>query len=94
MKDWYLFAYDVRDEKRLRRVARKLEGYGIRIQYSVFRCRLTERTLERLRWELSQILDAGDDLLIVELCEHCVRKIRTRRGSGAWPPQWNSTIII
>jgi CRISPR-associated protein Cas2 len=94
MKKWYLVAYDVRDGKRLRSVARKLEGYGTRIQYSVFRCRLTDRTLERLRWELSQILDVVDDLMIVELCDRCVHKIRARRTSEAWPEQLNNTVII
>ena len=42
-KLWYLVAYDVRDPKRLREVAHHLEGYGERLQFSVFRCRLTER---------------------------------------------------
>jgi CRISPR-associated protein Cas2 len=94
MKNWYLIAYDIRDEKRLRRVARNLEGYGTRVQYSVFRCRLTERSLERLRWELSQILDTCDDLMIVALCDHCVRKIRTRKASEAWPTRPEPTVII
>lgn len=53
---WHLIAYDVRDAKRLRKVAQKLEGYGDRIQYSIFRCRLDKLSLERLRWELSEIL--------------------------------------
>ena len=94
MKHWYLIAYDVRDEERLRRVAGKLEGYGTRIQYSVFRCRLTERTLERLRWELAQILDASDDLMVIGLCDHCVSRIRSRKDSDVWPVQLKNTVII
>ena len=27
-KSWHLVTYDVRDPKRLRKVAKKLEGYG------------------------------------------------------------------
>jgi len=76
MRNWYLIGYDIRDEKRLRCTAKKLEGYGTRIQFSVFRCFLSERSLERLRWELSTILAKEDDLFIVELCSRCVSKIR------------------
>ena len=61
-KNWRLVMYDVRDPKRLRKVAKHLEGYGSRIQYSVFRCRLSERQAERLRWELTTILEEEDDL--------------------------------
>ena len=46
---WYLVCYDVRDEKRLRRAAKKLEGRGQRLQYSVFRCWLTATDLQQLR---------------------------------------------
>ena len=31
MKHWHLISYDVRDPKRLRKVAKMLEGYGTRI---------------------------------------------------------------
>lgn len=68
-KHWHLVSYDVRDAKRLRRVAKKLEGYGGRVQYSVFRCRLDRETLEKLHWELNEIMESEDDLLIIPLCE-------------------------
>jgi CRISPR-associated protein Cas2 len=37
----HLVAYDIRDPKRLRLVARVMRGHGIRMQYSVFVCDLT-----------------------------------------------------
>ncbi|EMN95623.1 CRISPR-associated endoribonuclease Cas2-like protein, partial [Leptospira interrogans serovar Medanensis str. UT053] len=37
MKHWRLVSYDIREPKRLRRVAKIMEGFGERIQYSVFR---------------------------------------------------------
>ena len=39
-----------------------MEGYGHRIQYSVFRCWMTARAVERLRWELTDLLDPADDV--------------------------------
>jgi CRISPR-associated protein Cas2 len=72
---WHLVAYDIRDATRLRKVAKKLGGYGDRIQYSIFRCRLDKLSLEKLRWELSEILAPEDDLLVMPICTNCAAKI-------------------
>ena len=45
--DTYLVAYDIADPKRLRKVARACEDFGLRRQYSVFFCRLTPVNLVR-----------------------------------------------
>ena len=74
-KHWHLVAYDVRDPKRLRKVAHQLEAYGTRIQYSIFRCRLNELALEKLHWELVKIMAEEDDLLIIPLCTRCASKV-------------------
>lgn len=83
-KKWYLVSYDVRDSKRLRKAAKKLLAYGSRIQYSLFRCRLTQTELEKLNWELNQILEEEDDLLIIEICDRCSAKIRDSAGKVNW----------
>lgn len=88
MKNWYMLSYDVRDERRLKRVARVLEGFGTRLQYSVFRCCLSPRDLERLRWELTKVMDGEeDDLLIVGLCSTCVDHLRARNPKTNWPDE-------
>lgn len=74
-KNWHLITYDVRDPKRLRQVAKKLEGYGTRIQYSIFRCRLDRLTLEKLHWELNQIMASDDDLLVMPICPRCASRV-------------------
>ena len=53
---WYLVCYDIREPKRWRRCFKLLKGYGTSLQYSIFRCRLTRRQLERMRWELEKEL--------------------------------------
>ncbi|MGH3246602.1 MAG: CRISPR-associated endonuclease Cas2 [Trebonia sp.] len=64
----YLAAYDIRDEKRLRAVAVCMEGYGIRVQYSVFICDLSERELYLMRSDLeSRINHREDSVMIVDL---------------------------
>lgn len=74
-KCWHLISYDVREPKRLRRVAKMLESYGTRVQYSVFRCRLDNISLEKLHWELNQIMESEDDLLVIPLCTGCASKV-------------------
>lgn len=74
-RHWHLISYDIRDAKRLRKVAKLLEGYGTRVQYSVFRCRVDRLALEKLRWQLAQVLKEVDDLLVIPLCEGCAAKI-------------------
>ena len=87
---WWLVCYDVRDPERLRKAAKHMEGYGERMQYSVFRCWLTPRGMEQLRWELTEILTPEDDVLLIPLCTGCVAGMRTThaRGDGpCWPAE-------
>lgn len=89
-KQWHLVSYDVRDPKRLRRVAKTLESYGVRLQYSVFRCRLDVEMLERLHWQLAEIMEKADDLLIIPLCSRCSSRVCEHstgdQSSWAEPP--------
>jgi len=94
IKAWYLVAYDVREPRRLRRVAKQLEGYGQRLQYSLFRCRLHSRELERLQWELAKILEAEDDLLVIGLCGDCARKVRVRNAKTDWNVEETTFAIV
>lgn len=82
---WYLLSYDVRDPKRLRRAAKSILGRGTRVQYSVFRCRLTRAQKERLLWEMGRFLEAEDSLLIIGLCSACVSKIEQSGTFQEWP---------
>jgi CRISPR-associated protein Cas2 len=81
---WYLIAYDIRDPRRWRKAYRILRGYGRSMQYSIFRCKLGPAEIERLRWELEQVLDAEDDLMFIGLCSGCVERISARNRAGVW----------
>jgi CRISPR-associated protein Cas2 len=64
----YLVAYDIRDDRRLRTVATCVEGYGYRIQYSVFLCDLSEMEVIEMRGELEQLIKTTEDsVMIVDL---------------------------
>ena len=60
----YLVSYDVRDPKRLRRVAKTLEGFGARLQYSVFECLLDGTRLSILKAGLSGELNHDEDQVL------------------------------
>lgn len=60
----YLVSYDICHPKRLRRVARALEGFGVRLQYSVFECALDEMRLAMLKSELHPILNHEEDQVL------------------------------
>ncbi len=93
-RTWHLVCYDVRDDTRLRRIAKLLEGYGERLQYSVFRCRLAPRDVERLRWELTCIVAREDAWMIVPVCNTCLKGMRHRNGRREWPADPPKHVIV
>ena len=64
----FLVAYDVstqnpEGQRRLRRVARACEGYGQRVQYSLFEVVCSRTTMARLIAELEIIMEAEADAI-------------------------------
>ncbi len=60
----YLVSYDISNPKRLRRVARAVEGFGVRLQYSVFECPLDDLRLAKLKMELQELLNHDEDQVL------------------------------
>ncbi len=74
----YLVAYDIRDPKRLRLVAKTCKDYGLRVEYSVFECDLAEEIFCRMWDELLSVMDAEEDaILAYRICGACVTKIES-----------------
>jgi len=92
MKTYVVVAYDIRDDRRRDKVAKILEGYGERVQYSVFECRLDRVQYLRLRHRLEEVIDRDADLVsFYFLCEADVRRI-VRIGSG--PPRFEESAVF
>lgn len=83
-KHWYLICYDIRDQKRWRKVYKKLKGCGSRLQYSIFRFNLSRAQMEALRREIEGILTMEDDLMIVRLCKNCAQRVSDSRSKIDW----------
>ncbi len=60
----YLVSYDICHPKRLRKVARALEGFGARLQYSVFECPLDDIRMAKLKAELSELMNHDEDQVL------------------------------
>ena len=60
----YLVSYDITNPRRLRRVARTLEGFGTRLQYSVFECSLDNLRLAELKSQLQPIVNHSEDQVL------------------------------
>lgn len=59
-----LVAYDICEPKRLARIARICEDYGVRVQYSLFECHLEEGEFEAFWWKLLEEIDSDEDRLV------------------------------
>lgn len=93
-KKWRLVCYDVRDPKRYRMVHKLVLGAGRPVQFSVFRCRLDDRGLERLRWELERAMAPEDRLLIIDLCPRCAERVVDRAEQDGWGGEAPTHLIL
>lgn len=73
----YVVCYDIPDNKRRTRVAKCLDGYGDRVQLSVFEALLDHVLIERLIGRLMDLIDEDEDRVrIYALCSTCTDKTR------------------
>ena len=64
------------DDKRRNRVSQALEGFGYRVQKSVFECEVTAGQFEEMRQRVTKEIDVEDDSVrYYSLCANCLNKI-------------------
>ncbi len=95
MRRSYLICYDIRNDKRLRRIHKLMKAYGEPWQYSVFYCLL--KAIDRVRLENSakEILNLKEDqLLIVDLGsnEDAAREAATVLGQSL--PEAEGGVVV
>ena len=64
-----LIIYDIRDPKRLTRIAKIMIDYGIRVQKSVFEASLDNKSLNRLRRRVKAVMEEEDYVVFFTICE-------------------------
>lgn len=71
----YIIAYDIQNDKKRRKVSKILEENGVRLQFSVFECKLNKKELKELKTKIDNIISSkSDSVLIFNLCETCENK--------------------
>jgi CRISPR-associated protein Cas2 len=77
----WVIAYDSPSDKRRRKMAKLLEGYGERLQWSVFECRLQPHQLRGLGQCLNRIA-MGEDSVRLWVVP------KDPRRPSSWGSQW------
>jgi len=69
-------SYDITDDRRRRRIFKLMEGYGSRVQYSVFECELNPVQVKELRGKLKKLMaPRQDSVRFYVLCADDVRRV-------------------
>lgn len=72
-----VFSYDVTDDRRRARLAKRLKDYLVRVQYSVFEGQVDPPTQDRLERLVHEELSLDvDSVRIYPLCRHCAGSMR------------------
>ena len=64
MRLLYIVTYDICDDKRLRQVFKLMRGHGDHLQYSVFRCELSDKERIEFMAKLSKIIKHDEDQIL------------------------------
>ena len=88
----WVATYDISDDRARRRLDRRLQGAGVRTQYSVFEAWLSQRERERLQQQVdgdAVLQDASDSVRWYGVCGHCQRQLQfLGQGHSAKDPAY------
>ncbi len=75
----YVISYDIEKDRIRNKIAKKLEDYGKRVQYSVFECRISETQYVKLYESLSELMkdEEKGNIRFYNICRGCESKITT-----------------
>lgn len=88
-----MVTYDIPVDKRRKKIADLLEGYGQRVQYSVFECVLEKEKYLELRLRLKKLVQLPEDSVrIYPLSGHTLEQVEVW-GEPPLTKKTGSTII-
>lgn len=78
--------YDIPDDRRRLKLSNLLEGYGRRVQYSVFECFLKAKEMRQLYQAVGKLVkpDQGDNVRFYWITKEAMSKVLT---IGSPPPE-------
>ncbi len=89
----FLVCYDIENDTIRTNIAKLLEGWGRRVQYSVFECDIDTQEMDILANRLAETLKSPENggIRIYALCAKC---IRSSYGLGDTPPPEEVCLIV
>lgn len=91
---FYIIVYDIPSDKRRLKVSNLLEGYGKRVQYSVFECVLTQVKYDELRQRLKKKVKLTEDnVRFYPLSRHTLGQVEVW-GIGLPLTEFPSSVVI
>ncbi len=89
----YVVAYDVASDARRLRLSRLMEGYGRRIQKSLFDCNLDAEQIAALTKAIAEVLNKKTDRChVFRLCAECAQM--TQRTGKELEPRTTGAFVI
>jgi len=70
-----IVSYDSPSNRRRYKVMKTLEGFGTRVQYSVFECNLKPKQIDDLRKRLRRLIDREDSVRLYFLGAEDIKRI-------------------
>lgn len=70
-----IVSYDSPSNRRRYKMMKTLEGFGMRVQYSVFECNLKPKQIDDLRRRLIKLIDREDSVRLYFLGAEDVKRI-------------------
>lgn len=86
----WIVIYDILDRKRLSKVAKLMESFGMRVQRSVFEMAGSNHLVEMVNARLDTILEDVDSVIFIPLCVDDYEKT-VRLGSASRLPETELT---
>jgi len=80
-QQFILVSYDVVSDSRRRKVMKTMEGFGQRVQYSVFECQLTPAQITEMQRKLKKLVGKEDSVRFYAISADDVKRIAVL-GSG------------
>ncbi len=92
---WFVVvSYDISDDGRRNQAAQLLLDYGVRVQRSVYECRLDVDTFAQMKARLETIIDwETDSVRYYFLCRRCEDRTETS-GQGRPPMGEPASVVI
>jgi CRISPR-associated protein Cas2 len=85
-KHFTVIAYDITSDKKRDKVSKHLLNYGVRANYSVFECMLTEKQLAQVQQYLAKTIEPKTDrVLVYQICKACFLRSTSIGRSSPYP---------